>query len=86
MRCITDCIVNTLKTGRSVPDEPPVPDYTASSPNSIPTKDLCIRSLIPAQLELINTDARIESSAQPPPPLPGIHLYTIPSTLSQEPP
>ena len=70
MRGITDCTVNTFKTGLDrflglVSDEPSVPDYTARcrTSNSIPT-----------QLELINRDARVGSSAQSPPPLPGIHL------------
>ena len=66
---ITACTVNTFKTDvdgflGSVSDEPSVPDYTARSRTS---------TSIPAQLELMNREVWVESSAQPP-PLPGIHL------------
>ena len=69
MRGITDYTLNTFKTGvdrflGSVPDEPPVPGYTATCRTSTST---------PAQLELMNRDARVGSSAIPP-PLSGIDL------------
>ena len=61
VRVITDCTVNTFKTGLdgflgSVPDESPVPGYTARCRTA---------NSIPAQVELMNRDARVGSSAQP---------------------
>ncbi|KAG0725497.1 putative RNA-directed DNA polymerase from transposon X-element [Chionoecetes opilio] len=65
VRNITGCSVNTFKYGlekilRTVPDEPPVPGYTAKCRTS---------NTLPGQVALLDRDARTGSSGGPPPPL-----------------
>ncbi|KAG0719306.1 hypothetical protein GWK47_050794 [Chionoecetes opilio] len=62
VRNITGCSVNTFKYGldkilRTVPDEPPVPGYTAKCRTS---------NTIPDQVALLDRDARTGSSGGPP--------------------
>ncbi|KAG0722655.1 hypothetical protein GWK47_005883 [Chionoecetes opilio] len=62
VRNITGCSVNTFKYGldkilRTVPDEPPVPGYTAKFTTS---------NTIPDQVALLDKDARTGSSGGPP--------------------